>query len=189
MAVIYDTATKTARMTATRDRIDSGGAAGRLELATAGYALVLATITLGYSGNSTGTVTGDTLTLAGFPRSDASADNSGKAIAARVRNSAGADIITGLTVGLTSTAAPAWAGSTAYSLGAYRTNGAHIYKCVTAGTSAASGGPTGTGSAITDGSAVWDYYCPANADVRLDSLELTAGQAVTVNSAAFTHAA
>ncbi len=99
MSVTYTTAVKTARMTAVRDAIDGGGAAGRLEIGTAGMASILATITLGYSGASTGTVTNGVLTLAGFPRSDTSADNSGTAAAARIRTSAGTDIVTGLTVG------------------------------------------------------------------------------------------
>jgi len=54
--------------------------------------------------------------------------------------------------------ATAWAGSTAYDVGYYVTNDTnHLYICTTAGTSAASGGPTGTGSGITDGDAEWDY--------------------------------
>lgn len=188
MTVTYSAAVKTARMTAVRDQIDAGGAAGRLELCSAAYAAVLATILLGYSGASTGTVAGSVLTLAGFPRSDSSADAGGKPVLARVRTSGGADVITGLTVGLSATAAPAWAGSTTYVAGQYRTNGANQYKCVVGGVSAASGGPAGTGAGIADGAVTWDYYSPAGADVQLDSLEITAGQTVTINSAAFTHA-
>ena len=103
MAVTYSTAVKTARMTAVRDAIDAGGAAGVLEICSASYASVLATITLGYSGASTGTISGAVLTLAGFPRSDTSADNSGTAAVARIRTSAAADVITGLTVGTSGT--------------------------------------------------------------------------------------
>lgn len=99
MSVTYTTAVKNARMTAVRDQMDGGGAASRLEICSASYASILATITLGYSGASTGTVSGDTLTLAGFPRSDSSADNTGTAAVARIRTSAGTDVITGLTVG------------------------------------------------------------------------------------------
>lgn len=128
MAVIYSTAVKTARMTAVRDQIDAGGAAGKLEICTAGYASVLATITLGYSGASTGTVSGAVLTLAGFPRSDTAADATGTAAIARIRTSANVDVITGLTVGL------------------------------------------------------------SGSDINLDSLSITAGQQVTINSAAITHA-
>ena len=46
MAVTYTTAVKTSRMTAVRDAIDGGGAAGRLEIGTAGMGTVLATITV-----------------------------------------------------------------------------------------------------------------------------------------------
>jgi hypothetical protein len=99
MAVTYSSTVKDARMTAVRDAIDAGGAAGKLEICTSAYAAVLATITLGYSGASTGTVSGGVLTLAGFPRSDSSADNTGTAAVARIRTSANADVITGLTVG------------------------------------------------------------------------------------------
>lgn len=127
MSVTYSTAVKTARMTAVRDQIDAGGAAGKLEICTAAYASVLATITLGYSGASTGTISGLVLTLAGFPRSDTTADNTGTAAVARIRTSANADVITGLTVGLSAS------------------------------------------------------------DINLDSLSITAGQTVTISSAAFTH--
>lgn len=100
MSAQYPNDVKLARMQAVRDKIDAGGAAGRLEICSAGYAAVLATVVLGYSGNATGTLAGTTLTLAGFPRSDVSADASGTAAVARVRSSTGADVITGLTVGV-----------------------------------------------------------------------------------------
>lgn len=54
--------------------------------------------------------------------------------------------------------APNWAASTAYAVGAQVTNGANVYTCTTAGTSASSGGPTGTGSSITDGTCVWAFF-------------------------------
>jgi hypothetical protein len=57
--------------------------------------------------------------------------------------------------------APAWAISTAYVVGAVVLNDTNkIYACVTAGTSAGAGGPTGTGAGIVDGTAVWDYIAP-----------------------------
>jgi hypothetical protein len=57
--------------------------------------------------------------------------------------------------------APAWVNSTAYAVGVLVLNDTNkIYECVTAGTSAGSGGPTGTGSAITDGTVVWSYLAP-----------------------------
>ena len=53
------------------------------------------------------------------------------------------------------TAAKDWLANTAYTLRAFVSNGANEYELVTAGTSAPSGGPTGTGSEITDGTCVW----------------------------------
>jgi len=54
-------------------------------------------------------------------------------------------------------AVTAWASSTAYTVGQYRTNASRVYVCRTAGTSAGSGGPTTTSSDITDGTAHWRY--------------------------------
>jgi hypothetical protein len=54
---------------------------------------------------------------------------------------------------------PAWAPGTAYLIGEVVTNDSgKMYRCSVAGTSAGSGGPTGTGSgAITDNTATWLY--------------------------------
>jgi hypothetical protein len=52
-----------------------------------------------------------------------------------------------------------WAASTAFAVGQMVNNDTgKVYKCVTAGTSASSGGPTGTGTGISDGTVTWDYY-------------------------------
>lgn len=50
----------------------------------------------------------------------------------------------------------AWAPNTAYSVGAQVRNGTNAYICITAGVSANSGGPTGTGADIVDGTVHWD---------------------------------
>lgn len=50
-----------------------------------------------------------------------------------------------------------WAASTAYLLGAQRYNNGRLYVVTVAGTSALSGGPTGTGAGIVDGTVTWDY--------------------------------
>lgn len=126
MAVVYSTATKNARMTAVRDQIDAGSGPGVLQIGTTGMATVLAEITLN---DPSGTISAAVLTLSGFPKSDTSANATGTPAAARIRDSAGNDVITGLTVGLSA------------------------------------------------------------ADIILDSLTITAGQTVTINSAAITHAA
>lgn len=99
MSVTYAAGVKTTRMQAVRDAIDAG-ANGKLEIGTAGMALVLATITLADPASS---VAGSILTLLGVPLSDVAADATGTAAAARIRTSADADVVTGLTVGLSGT--------------------------------------------------------------------------------------
>ena len=126
MSVIYPNAVKIARMNAVTT---AAGTTAVLEIGTTGMGTVLATLALGNPIAPTATGAG-VLTLAGFPRSDTSADATGTAAAARIRTSAGGtDIITGLTVGLSGT------------------------------------------------------------DVILDSLSVTAGQTLTINTSNFTHAA
>ena len=52
-----------------------------------------------------------------------------------------------------------WQPSTAYLVNDVVSNDTgKVYVCITAGTSAASGGPTGTSADITDGSVHWNYY-------------------------------
>lgn len=53
--------------------------------------------------------------------------------------------------------ASAWVGSTSYSVGDIRRNGGNQYIATTAGTSASSGGPTGTSTSITDGTVTWRF--------------------------------
>lgn len=96
MPIVYTTAAKNARMTAVRDLIDAGEGPGVLQIGTAGMAAVLAEIPLG---DPCGTVANGVLTLDGFPRSDTAANDAGTAAAARIRDSDGNDVITGLTVG------------------------------------------------------------------------------------------
>lgn len=96
MSVTYTTAVKNARLDAVTTAI---GATGVLEICSAAYAAVLATISL--NNPAAAGASGGVLTLSGFPKSDTSADNSGTAAVARIRTAGGGtDIITGLTVGL-----------------------------------------------------------------------------------------
>lgn len=98
MAVTYSTACKTARMNAVVTQIDAGAGPGTLEIGTTGMASVLAVLTLA---DPCGTVSGDVLTFDFDPDiSDTSADNSGTAAEARIKDSNGTVIISGLTVGL-----------------------------------------------------------------------------------------
>lgn len=64
---------------------------------------------------------------------------------------------TGYTSAPTVTIGTPWAASTAVTVNAQRVNGGNLYTCTTAGTTDASGGPTGTGTGIIDGTAIWSY--------------------------------
>lgn len=101
MAVTYTTAVKNARLDAVKTAIDAGSGAGKLEIGTAAMGTVLATIAL--ADPSAAAASGGVLTLSGFPRSDTSADATGTAAAARIRDSDNNDIITSLTVGTSGT--------------------------------------------------------------------------------------
>jgi len=61
-----------------------------------------------------------------------------------------------------------WATSTAYSIGDNVEANSTIYRCVTAGTSAGAGtGPSGTGTAISDGTCVWTWINDDVVDAKL----------------------
>jgi hypothetical protein len=75
------------------------GAAGKVQLGTAGMALVVSTVILP---NPPATVSSGVLTFSGTPLVDPAAAFSGFVTAARITNSAGSPVITGLTVTSTS---------------------------------------------------------------------------------------
>lgn len=54
-------------------------------------------------------------------------------------------------------ARPAWQASTSYAVGANVINATEAYRCTKAGVSAASGGPTGRGALIFDGTVEWRW--------------------------------
>jgi hypothetical protein len=96
MAVNYNAALKSTRMAAVITAVDAGSGPGTLEICTSSYASVLATITLA---DPSFTESGGVITMAGVPRSDTSADNTGTAAVARIKDSTGTVVISGLTVG------------------------------------------------------------------------------------------
>jgi hypothetical protein len=59
-----------------------------------------------------------------------------------------------------------WAPSTSYSATNRVTNVGNVYVCTTGGTSASSGGPTGTGTGINDNGVLWNYLGAAFATVH-----------------------
>ena len=65
----------------------------------------------------------------------------------------------------------AWASGTTYKVNDQRTNDSgKLYLCTVAGTSAGSGGPTGTGSSITDNTVTWKYIAAANGIWTINSV-------------------
>lgn len=101
MAVTYSTAAKTARMQAVIDQIDGGAGAGTLEIGTTGMGTVLAILTLA---DPSGTASAGVLTFDFDPDiSDTSANATGTAAEARIKDSNGTVIISGLTVGTSGT--------------------------------------------------------------------------------------
>ena len=100
MPVIYDAATKTARMTATRNQV----ANGTLELQSSANT-VLAIFGLSSDG---GTISGDTWTLAldaNTVTGESGAGTGTTAAKARIKDSGGTVRISGLTVGLSTSSA------------------------------------------------------------------------------------
>lgn len=81
-----------------------------------------------------------------------------------------------------------WAAATAYSIGHRVINDSKVYVCVTNGTSAGSGGPTGTGTNITDNTAAWDYVEDSVGVMELNNTSLASGQQFTVNTFTLTEA-
>lgn len=63
-------------------------------------------------------------------------------------------------IAMTATTKGNWTASTAYAVGDTVLNGGNTYRCTAAGTSASTGGPTGTTASITDGSVTWTYAPP-----------------------------
>jgi hypothetical protein len=58
-----------------------------------------------------------------------------------------------------------WQAATAYALGQQCAANGQVYRCIQAGTSAASGGPSGVGSSATDGGAKWAWMFAARTSV------------------------
>ncbi|PYB71260.1 carbohydrate-binding protein [Rhizobium wuzhouense] len=109
---------------------------------------------------------------------DNSADAAGYAGYFSIMDSAGT------TCHLQGIVSEAWATSKAYVVGQQASLNGNVYRCTTAGTSASSGGPSGTGTGITDGSAVWSYVGPT--EMVLDNTNIAAGQAITITSFTYT---
>jgi len=92
-----------------------------------------------------------------------------------------AEITAGLTAAIVQTA---WAPTTAYAVGDYVSNGNRVYICTVAGTSDGSGGPTGTGSAITDATVTWAHKGPTqDVDATDNTTDITLEKAASPGGA------
>lgn len=73
-----------------------------------------------------------------------------------------------------------WIASNVTAVGQYCTNGGNTYKCTAAGTTASSGGPTGTGGSIVDGTVTWAYQGAGQLfDVLMGNCNVQVGTAVS----------
>lgn len=98
MPTIYNAATKTARMQVIITQIDAGAGPGTVEICTAGYASVLASLALA---DPCGSVTGNVLNFDLDPDiADVSADATGAAAVARFKDGNGTVILSGWAVTL-----------------------------------------------------------------------------------------
>ncbi len=77
----------------------------------------------------------------------------------------------------------AWVNTTGYTVGQLRRNSGNIYICITAGTSAGSGGPTTTAADITDGTVHWRYIAAGSAAISAAVTASTAGADPTLTIA------
>ena len=114
-----------------------------------------------------------TLTLTGTPGTIVASQSQAKT------TSTGQPFAT--TAAATITALTAWAITTAYVVGDRRTNGGNCYQCITAGTSAGSGGPTTTAADITDGSVHWRYLGGGTGAIDVLAASVNTGAIVGVS--------
>lgn len=113
---------------------------------------------------------------------DTSADATGVAQHFRVLDS------TATNCGMQGLVSQAYGNSLAVVVGQQLSNANGVYRGTTAGTTAGTGaGPTGTGSGITDGTAVFTYL-QAAPELTLSTTAITAGQTVTITALSTTEA-
>lgn len=74
-----------------------------------------------------------------------------------------------------------WLPSTAVIVNQMAVNGPNLYICTTAGITGTTGGPTGSGSGIIDGTAVWSFVQPGGSSMTLSNVTVISGLTVTIN--------
>ncbi len=96
MSLTYSVTVRNNRLQQVINAIDAGVGNGKIQIGTTGMALVLSTVILA---KPCATISNGVLTFSGTPISDPSAAQSGFAVAARITDSAGTVVASGLTVG------------------------------------------------------------------------------------------
>ena len=99
MGVIYAASLRETRMLDVATAINAGGGAAYLEVGDLGFVKTLATFTLSFPAS---VVAGDVLTALSMPKS-ATASDTGTASEARLKDSGGTVVVSGLTVGTVGT--------------------------------------------------------------------------------------
>lgn len=107
------------------------------------------------------------------PWTDAAADATGRVSHFRLKQSTTCHI-----QGLVS---EAWIGSKVYAIGDQVHNGGNVYRCTTGGTSASSGGPSGTGASISDGTVTWTFV-QVGTDMTIQNASVNVGQPINVTT-------
>lgn len=102
---------------------------------------------------------------------DTAADANGRAGHFRLKQ--------GATTHIQGLVSDAWQGSRAYAVGDQVHNGGNLYRATAAGTSASSGGPSGTGASIVDGGVTWTFV-QVGTDLTLENASLALGQQVSL---------
>jgi hypothetical protein len=117
---------------------------------------------------------------ASFASTSVTPTANGTACFARAVASTNSTVLADYTVGA------AWQPATAVMAGQFVINNGNTYVCQTAGTTAASGGPSGTGTNITDGTTYWNFNNAGSTDIVVSSTALSTAVPLSVTS--LTHA-
>lgn len=96
------------------------------------------------------------------------------------RAASGGTVLADYTVG------SAWQANAPVIVGQYVISNGNTYVCQAPGTTAASGGPSGGGTNVADGTAVWNFNNAGGTDIVLGTTSIAIGVDVAVTS--FTHA-
>lgn len=134
----------------------------------------LAAVTYSATAFGTPAYSSPNMVAAGSFTGNGSPTANGGATFARAVKSDGTTVVADFSVG------SAWIANNVTAVGQYCTNGGNTYHCTAAGTTAASGGPTGT-SPGTDGSVTWAYVGAGQLfDVTLGNCNILVGTSIAV---------